>query len=150
MNNGFIKIEAECINCIIESHISVWVAKEYTMKLKNNGNKIICEYLITKKLENKVLVNTLELIKTIEIEYEVWDKIINKLLKIINQRKYKWDWVYSVGRTHEKDAGSWKIQVINKNGKIIEIKSRYGTPQLFERILSIFSDIYYKNIKEKE
>lgn len=149
MNQNYTEEELEKIDNITYSNISARPRTNSILKLiKTNNKNIICEYYIIKNSEDKKLIDTLELVKTIEIEHKIWYKIINKLLKIIYMNNYFWNNNYSVGEYPVKDGEKWKIIIKSKNEEYIEINCDLNTPQEFGDILSTFIGIYYKKIKE--
>ena len=151
VNQNFNEEEFGKIDNITFSCFSIRPRIENNLKLMNNNEKIICEYFITKKKENNKLIDTFELVKTIEIDHKIWYKIINKLLKIMDKRKYFWNNKYSVGEYPIKDGETWKIIIKNKNKECIKISCDLNTPQEFRDILNIFiKNIYYEKIMEKK
>jgi hypothetical protein len=140
INNIINYEEMKKINSIILSSINCWIRKEYTTKLTYNCEKIVYEYFINEKLE-----------KTLEIEQEIWDILINKLFKIIKQRNYFWKRNYYVdGDQSVFDVNPWKMEIRNKTGECIEIKCKGKEPEIFSDFFEIFHDIYYDKIENKK
>jgi hypothetical protein len=132
------KIEMEEINSISFSYC--WDTEEQTFKISDCRNNIIFEYFTNDKLEQKK-----------EIPQEEWNIFLNKVIMVLNKRKYSWNNHYSIGIRFIKDRNPPKIKIINKNGEYIEIAIKGGLAYRFSRhyiyfemIIASFFTIYHE------
>jgi len=134
MNNIIKYEEIKEIKSISYSIFNYYIKEENKININNNIENINCEYFINGNLE-----------KTLDIEQDIWNNLINKLFKIIKQRNYFWNKNYMVkGDETVFDVIPWEIVIKNKKGECIEIKCKGKNPEIFTDFLTLIYDIERK------
>jgi hypothetical protein len=127
MNKTIQYKELDKINNIDYFVFNTSIGKEYISKFKKNSDKIIYEDYVNGELK-----------KTLEIELETWDNLLNKFFKILKQRNYYWNKCYDAhGDETVFDVKPWKLEIKNVTGEYIEINCRGKYPEVFREFLEI-------------